>query len=1124
MSALRDKIRRLIHIRTGFLCRIAAGLIICLIGWVLYNFVGNRLLRPIARRRIEQMTGMAVEIASIDFKSTGFVRMSYLVIGEPKIQPYESKILRANKVDVRFSLASIFRLKPEIKKITFRDYILNAQYNSDAMQWNLALLDIQKSPKAEYLLPHIELKNGILKLSKVTKNELVDITIIEVDGELRPQPGPGCIYSFYFESTDRATDRYYFARGIWESGRRGKVMLNGRIPPTDLPLLGNRWAINDLVIDLSYDQNHFSIHRLQCKLGDNTDLNLSGTVTSFALDGRYDIRMHFKDLLFTSEPTPDALVYSRAVLDKISPGLRKFLQQYNPRGLSDIDVRTEGKFGRLAENTWAGSVTCRDISVLDEKFPYRLDNITGLLNVTEKSVTLNNLKCRHGDVDLLINGHTQRVDRKWCYDVQITSSNMLLDDDLHKALNTEQKWLWFPFAPKGLARVNYILNRRPGRERKTALVVELLDAQAVYQHFPYPLKNLTGTVYIEPGSLKLDRVVSRYGGRSITMKGRITHTQTERPRYHITIDANDIPIDSTLKMALPAKHREFYESFVELNALTDVHIKVFPNEVGTRPVEYIAKAGIKNASFIYEKFPLPLTNVNIEAILTPDLVRLDRMTGKSGDGTVAVTGKLWPPDENELMPGYCLSVEAKDLELDEKWLRALPPEATGLIDQIRPSGKVNISADISAGAGATGCAPYRLAIECLGTEINLRAFPYPIKNVTGSITVTAENILLENLTATGPQSVSADLRATPKIALNGRLVTRNAEVISGSLTLNAQDVELNDVLARALPENASSVYRAVSPAGTVDLHIDEAIFHTDTDARRWLNLAGARLEFRECSFVSPQTLDEFNAVLTGDISYELKRGLRSARADLNADTLKVRDRVLRSLCAPIIYDPENTTFVSDRFTADFYRGKVIGTLELKQLVGKVAPYALSLVFDDVDIDDILTPPGQKNDSETHTHGSADGAFTAAGRLGKKASSMGRLNINITDMKLARRSLLGKVLTAMQLDDPTDFIFSGMTVAAYLKESEIVFERVYMSGKSMVLAGSGRLDLESNEIVLDLNASGKRITSKPSFLESLAKGLGSAVVKVEVRGDVEKPNIQTTMPLIKNPLEILGTKP
>jgi hypothetical protein len=112
-------------------------------------------------------------------------------------------------------------------------------------------------------------------------------------------------------------------------------------------------------------------------------------------------------------------------------------------------------------------------------------------------------------------------------DVQITSSNMLLDEDLYKALNTEQKRLWFTFAPSGLAQVDYRLSRQPGREGKTSLTVDLLDAQAIYQHFPYPLKNLKGKVYVEPGTFELADVVSQYEGRRITLKGHITETGTE---------------------------------------------------------------------------------------------------------------------------------------------------------------------------------------------------------------------------------------------------------------------------------------------------------------------------------------------------------------------------------------------------------------------------------------------------------------------------------------------------------------------------------------------------------------------------------------------------------------------
>ena len=52
---------------------------------------------------------------------------------------------------------------------------------------------------------------------------------------------------------------------------------------------------------------------------------------------------------------------------------------------------------------------------------------------------------------------------------------------------------------------------------------------------------------------------------------------------------------------LTAKQREFYEHF-EMDALTDVEIKVFPNEVGRRLVEYIAKVNIRDAKLIYNKF------------------------------------------------------------------------------------------------------------------------------------------------------------------------------------------------------------------------------------------------------------------------------------------------------------------------------------------------------------------------------------------------------------------------------------------------------------------------------------------------------------------------------------------
>ncbi len=60
--------------------------------------------------------------------------------------------------------------------------------------------------------------------------------------------------------------------------------------------------------------------------------------------------------------------------------------------------------------------------------------------------------------------------------------------------------------------------------------------------------------------------------------------------------------------------------------------------------------------------------------------------------------------------------------------------------------------------------------------------------------------------------------------------------------------------------------------------------------------------------------------------------------------------------------------------------------------------------------------------------------------------------------------------------------------------------------------------------MNFTAFGRIMTSDPSMLESLAKSLGSAVIKIEVHGDLDEPLIKTTtLPVFKTPLDLLGDK-
>jgi hypothetical protein len=113
---------------------------------------------------------------------------------------------------------------------------------------------------------------------------------------------------------------------------------------------------------------------------------------------------------------------------------------------------------------------------------------------------------------------------------------------------------------------------------------------------------------------------------------------------------------------------------------------------------------------------------------------------------------------------------------------------------------------------------------------------------------------------------------------------------------------------------------------------------------------------------------------------------------------------------------------------------------------------------------------------------------------------------------------------LKLTEPTDFAFNQMLVDSYIRGNELFFERFDLSGESLAFNGSGRMNLQDRNIDLTLTARGRRLaTSEPSILRSLTENLGQAVVRMNVTGGINDPQVETTaLPVIKDSLQILGT--
>jgi hypothetical protein len=129
------------------------------------------------------------------------------------------------------------------------------------------------------------------------------------------------------------------------------------------------------------------------------------------------------------------------------------------------------------------------------------------------------------------------------------------------------------------------------------------------------------------------------------------------------------------------------------------------------------------------------------------------------------------------------------------------------------------------------------------------------------------------------------------------------------------------------------------------------------------------------------------------------------------------------------------------------------------------------------------------------------------------------------MRVGELSPLAKLLQVLKLTEPKDYAFDRMLVDSYIKRDTLLFEKFDLAGSAIAFYGSGQMDLQSQNIELVLTARGERLTAAdPSILQSLAEGLGIAVVRMEVNGNVYNPQVEVkTLPVIEDSLRILGTK-
>ena len=1101
-AAKASKIPRIL-VGCGIAIVVLLALFVLVFWWVVRSLPHTALVE------IGRITNTQISAKSVRSELNGSVFIEQLVVRPERPPLYDDAILKAKSVYARFDPASVLLLRPTLREIRISDFVMDAQFDLDAGGWNISAFKLNIRERGPKEMPAVRFERGTVQYSKVSNGQPVVAMAVPIDATFALGEDTYEGYSFEVRTAGVSGGSGTSSlRGFWKPGR---VTVAGGISSTDIPSLERAWTIDAFAGQLTYDENR-----------------------------NYELILQLRDF-HNRVTTAESFTLAKPVfLDEsnLFTAVQRLIGRYRPAGTVDIDAAASGNFDRISESKMTGKINCKDLSICDIRFPYRVENLAGQVDFSESHFAIVRLAGKHGDVNVVIDGWSRGFGTEHRYLYRITSDNMALDDDLYSALRPDQKQLWSAFSPRGTVGVDYRFGRSSPQDKQETLAVELRGANATYRNFAYPMENLKGEIFFDHDMIVISDVVSQKGDCKITLNGKVTGWTGKRPIHYVTINGNNVPLDSTLAAALQDKHRQLY-SQVDPNGFADIQAWVFTPDANAGGSSFHADVTVKQASLKLGKPPIVVSDVSAQSIVTPESVEIRSSMGRYGQGTVSVTGGMRLTDDAK-GEQYRWKVQATQIPLSVSLVGWLPESFERIVSAFRAEGNVDLDLDLHR-AESNSTPDCKIAVNCLGVSANHERFPYPLKNITGRLMIAKDGIAIEHVSATLPGN-DAEPNATRTFSIAGQAVLADGAFAGGAFEVEAADVLLSDELGAALPKNLGACYGSLSPSGRFDLQPTTVRISRggEGDARRTRVDVKGTTCLKTCGFNAAGTRPELSGVSEIEGSYDEASGLASARVGLTGASVTINGKAVTGLEAGIIYDPERKKWRAENFTGYCYGGKVFGDLEVSfdpawpasgaaqggaESVPVALDYLLQVGLDRVDLQQFLLAGRPKEAVEKGvTTGTMNAALGLSGQAAGGSSRIGLCRVNIINMQVGKVSPLAKLLSVLRLTEPRDYTFEQMLVDSYISRDRLLIRQFDMSGASLALNGSGWMDLRSENVNLTLTARGQRLAAaEPSVLQSLTEGLGGAVIRMEVTGNFSNPEVQTkALPVIEDSLRILGT--
>jgi hypothetical protein len=554
---------------------------------------------------------------------------------------------------------------------------------------------------------------------------------------------------------------------------------------------------------------------------------------------------------------------------KIDPTLADYLSQFR----ATLSIKADVKVEPGADPKYDVKVDVRDGHFADPALPWPLEHVTGSLQVQDGKLTVEKATARFGKATAELTLETKplcpkpadhggeppaaqaegdtlyaleaRVER-----LQVTLRQLTLDDEFFAKLPPRAHRIRRMFKPEGAVDVVASLAQSPTGVKRE-LEVRPSRAGMTYEKFPYPVRELTGTVKLVevPGGSEFRvQVTGTASERRVELTGRVGSAGPD-PLIDLKLTGIDFPIDDKLFAAMPPKYAA---SLGRLHAggRGDFSVQIHqPQDVNR--CETTVQVSVHDASATHTAFPYPLRNirgritVRIAATAKERPVRpgtpltpmpdSDRVEIRGFEAAHA-GGKLWVDGDSEPVTGtphrrLALTIKGDGLPFDDDFRAGVEAlRASSFWTELKPEGAFTFGADVEVlergvPAGSSPGTPepaffpptdLKLAVKFTGPTLTPQAFPYRLDGVSGVVRYAQGKLDLVTLAAHHKGTSLGLDAAEVRFGADGEVWANVGGVAVGPLSLDA------DVLA-ALPPTARVAAAGLNFRGRADLSLRQLV-------------------------------------------------------------------------------------------------------------------------------------------------------------------------------------------------------------------------------------------------------------------------------------------------------------